>query len=255
VREPLSVLVTTKNEERSIRACLESARWAEEIVVVDSGSTDRTVAIAREIADRVLEHPYESPAAQKNWALPQLAHRWTLILDADESVPAALRKEIEAVLEDSRRRDGYWIFRENRFYGRTIRSGGWQRDRVLRLFDRTKGAYRPVTVHEEVDLRGASGTLRERLHHEPYYDLDRYFAKWDRYSRWSAEALERRGVRASGARLLFRPFLRFLRMYVLEGAFREGRRGIILSWLAAFSVFAKYARRWEREAGSGGAKE
>ena len=246
-REPLSALVTTKNEARTIRGCLESLRWADELVVVDSGSTDETLAIARSIADRVLEHEYENPAAQKNWALPQLAHPWTLILDADERVTPGLRNEIESVLEDPARRDGYWIYRENRFYGRAIRSAGWQRDKVLRLFDRRRGAYRPVLVHEEIALDGRAGSLSERLLHEPYRDLDHYFEKWNRYAHWSAEDLRRRGVRASAARLLFRPWLRFARMYVLEGGFREGRRGLVLCWLAAFSVFAKYARRWEAE--------
>jgi hypothetical protein len=118
---------------------------------------------------------------------------------------------------------------------------------VLRLFDRRKGAYRPVLVHEEVELRGRADHLEARLVHEPYRDLDQYFEKWSRYSRWSAEELRRRGVRASWLRLLLRPWLRLLRMYVLEGGFREGRRGIVLCWLAAFSVFTKYARRWEGE--------
>jgi len=245
--EPLSALVTTKNEERTLRACLESVRWADEVVVVDSGSTDGTLAIARSIADRVLEHPYENPAAQKNWAIPQLKHAWTLILDADERVTPELRREIESVLADPGRRDGYWIRRENFFYGKPIRSAGWQRDRVLRLFDRRKGAYRPVLVHEEVELRGRADHLEARLTHEPYRDLDQYFEKWSRYSRWSAEELRRRGVRASWFRLLVRPWLRFVRMYVLEGGAREGRRGIVLCWLAAFSVFTKYARRWEDE--------
>jgi glycosyltransferase involved in cell wall biosynthesis len=239
--------VTVKNEEPTIRACLESIRWADEVVVVDSGSTDGTLAIARSIADRVLEHEYESPAAQKNWALPQLKHSWTLILDADERVTPDLRREIESVLADPGRRDGYWLRRENYFYGKPIRSAGWQRDKVLRLFDRRKGAYRPALVHEEVELRGSAARLEAKLVHEPYRDLDHYFEKWSRYSRWSAEELRRRGVGATWLRLLVRPWLRFLRMYVLEGGYREGRRGIVLCWLAAFSVFTKYARRWEGE--------
>jgi len=214
---------------------------------VDSGSTDGTLAIARSIADRVLEHPYESPAAQKNWALRELAHPWALILDADERVTPELRREIESVLADASRGDGYWIKRENWFHGRPIRSAGWQRDEVLRLFDRRKGAYGPVLVHEEIELTGRADRLKAKLYHEPYRDLDQYFEKWSRYSRWSAEELRRRGVRASALRLLFRPWLRFARMYFLEGGFREGRRGIVLCGLAAFSVFTKYARRWEDE--------
>jgi glycosyltransferase involved in cell wall biosynthesis len=247
VREPLSVLIPTKNEEANLPACLESVRWAEEVVVVDSGSGDRTVAIARAAADRVLTHEYVNSAAQKNWALPQLTHRWVLIVDADERVPPALRAEIERVLADPGRADGYWIRRANHFLGRPIRGAGWQRDRVLRLFDRTKGRYQPLHVHAEVEIRGRVGTLRGRLTHHTYRSLDQYFEKFHRYTRWSAEDLKQRGVRASFARLLFRPWLRFLRMYLLEGGIREGRHGLVLCWLAAFSVFTKYARRWEDE--------
>jgi glycosyltransferase involved in cell wall biosynthesis len=250
VREPLSVLVPMKNEIRNAAACLESVRWAEEVVVVDSGSTDGTLEAARASADRVLEHEYVNSAAQKNWALPQLTHRWALIVDADERVTPALRTEIESVLADPARRDGYWIHRSNHFLGKPIRSAGWQRDKVLRLFDRTKGAYEPLHVHAEVVIQGGNvGTLRETLVHHTYRDLDQYFEKFHRYTRWSANDLRDRGIRASAARLLFRPPLRFLRMYLLEGGFREGRHGIVLCGLAAFSVFMKYARRWEQEIG------
>ena len=247
MREPLSVLVPTRDEEANLRGCLESVRWAEEVVVVDSGSRDGTLPIARAIAARVLEHEYVNSAAQKNWALPQLTHRWVLIVDADERVAPALRAEIERVLGDPGRADGYWIHRANHFLGQPIRGAGWQRDRVLRLFDRTKGAYQPLHVHAEVEIRGRVGSLRERLQHHTYRSLDQYFEKFQRYTRWSAEDLKQRGVRASLPRLLFRPWLRFLRMYVLEGGFREGRHGLVLCWLAAFSVFTKYARRWEDE--------
>lgn len=248
MREPLSVLVPAKDEIANIRACLDSVRWADEVVVVDSGSTDGTLDVARAIADRVLEHEYVNSAAQKNWALPRLAHRWVLIVDADERVTPALRAEIEAVLADPARKDGYWIRRANHFLGRPIDGAGWQRDRVLRLFDRTKGAYEPLHVHAEVRIEGGNvGMLRERLLHDTYRSLDRYFEKFARYTKWSAADLRARGVRASGGRLLFRPWLRFLRMYVLEGGFRYGRHGIVLCMLAAFSVFTKYARRWEDE--------
>ena len=247
MKESLSVLVPTKNEEPNIRAVLESVRFAEEVVVVDSGSTDGTLTIARSMANRVLEHEYVNSAAQKNWAIPQLTHRWILIVDADERVTPELRAEIERVLADPARLDGYWIYRDNYFLGQPIRAAGWQRDKVLRLFDRTKGAYEPLHVHAEVEVRGRVGALRNRLVHHTYRSLDQYFEKFQRYTRWSAEDLEARGARASGMRLLARPWLRFFRMYVLEGGFREGRAGIVLCMLAAFSVFTKYARRWEHE--------
>jgi glycosyltransferase involved in cell wall biosynthesis len=250
VREPLSVLVPMKNEIQNAAACLESVRWADEVVVVDSGSTDGTLEAARASADRVLEHEYVNSAAQKNWALPKLTHRWALIVDADERVTPALRAEIESVLADPGRKDGYWIHRANHFLGKPIRSAGWQRDKVLRLFDRTKGAYEPLHVHAEVVIQGGNvGTLSQPLVHHTYRDLDQYFEKFHRYTQWSANDLRDRGIRASAARLLFRPPLRFLRMYLLEGGFREGRHGIVLCGLAAFSVFMKYARRWEQEIG------
>ena len=250
MREPLSVLIPTKNESANVADCIASARWAEEVVVVDSESTDGTLESARAAADRVLEHEYVNSAAQKNWALPQLTHRWVLIVDADERVTPALRAEIERVLADPARADGYWIRRDNRFIGKPIRGAGWQRDKVLRLFDRTKGAYQPIHVHEEVEVKGRVGFLRERLEHDTYRDLDHYFEKFLRYTRWSAADLKARGVRASGPRLFFRPFGRFLRQYVLEGGFRYGRHGLVLCMLAAFSVFTKYARLWEDEVGA-----
>lgn len=246
------MLVPTRDEIGNIAACLESVRWADEVVVVDSGSSDGTLDAARAVADRVIEHEYVNSAAQKNWALPQLKHRWALIVDADERVTPALRAEIEGVLEDDGRLDGYWIRRANHFLGKPIRSAGWQRDKVLRLFDRTQGAYEPLHVHAEVVIAsGRTGMMREPLVHHTYRDLDQYFEKFHRYTKWSANDLRDRGVRASAARLLLRPPLRFLRMYLLEGGFREGRHGIVLCGLAAFSVFMKYARRWEAEVARG----
>ena len=255
MREPLSVLVPTKNEEPNIESCLRSVRFADEVVVVDSGSTDRTLEIARGIADRVLTHEYVNSAAQKNWALPQLTHRWVMIVDADERVPETLRAEIERVLADPGRADGYWIFRANHFFGRPIHGAGWQRDKVLRLFDRTKGAYEPLHVHAEVEIRGRVDRLESRLIHHTYRSLDQYFEKFGRYTKWSADDLKARGIRASWSRLLFRPWFRFWRMYLLEGGFRYGRRGVVLCMLAAFSVFTKYARRWEDEVTVSGGKE
>lgn len=252
MRERLSVLIPTKNERANIADCLASVRWADEVVVVDSGSTDGTLEVARSVADRVLEHEYVNSAAQKNWALPQLAHRWVLIVDADERVTPSLRAEIERTLEDSGRADGYWIYRANHFLGKPIEGAGWERDKVLRLFDRTKGAYQPLHVHAEVEIAGGRvASLRERLTHDTYRSLDQYFEKFLRYTKWSAADLRARGVSASGTRLLLRPAARFLRQYFLQGGFRYGRHGLVLCMLAAFSVFTKYARRWEEETRGG----
>jgi glycosyltransferase involved in cell wall biosynthesis len=161
-RAPLSVIVTTGNEARNIVACLASVQWAAEIIVVDSGSRDATVELARPLAHQVLEHPYESPARQKNWAIPQARHPWVLILDADERVTPELAAEIRALLAAGPGRRGYWIYRRNTFLGREIRHGGWERDRVIRLFARDHARYPDVQVHEEMQVDGEVGVLRGR---------------------------------------------------------------------------------------------
>ncbi|MBP7148914.1 MAG: glycosyltransferase family 2 protein [Acidobacteria bacterium] len=242
---PLSVLVTARDEEETIGACLDSVGWAAEIVVVDSGSRDDTVAIARAHGARVLEHEYESPARQKNWALPQCAHEWVLILDADERVPDALRDEIRQLLADGPRADGYWIRRENEFLGRVMRHGTWASDRVIRLVRRDRARYDDRLVHEEIDLPGPLPQLAQPLRHAAFRSFDQYWPKVDRYARWGAAEAWRRGRRASAASVLGRTVARFLRAYVVKAGFLDGGRGLVLAFFSSYTTFLKYARLWE----------
>jgi len=184
--------VTTKNEERSLGACLESARFAEEIVVVDSGSTDQTKAIARSLADRVLEHEYENPAAQKNWALPQLAHDWVLILDADERVSPELAAEVRGLIAaDGNGYDGFYLNRKLIFYGKWIRHCGWYPSWNLRLFRHGHGRYEKREVHEHLLLDGKAGYCQHDLIHEDLRDMSFWIAKHNRYSSQEAGELDR----------------------------------------------------------------
>ena len=169
----LSVLVPCKNEEKNLRACLETVKWADEVFVVDSGSTDRSMEIAREYTDRVVEHEYVNSATQKNWAIPQAKHEWVMIVDADERVTPELRDEIEAVLMDPQH-DGYQIYRLNHFLGRPIRHCGWNRDRCLRLFRREVGRYQQREVHADVEGCRSVGVLKSRLLHFTCRDLETY---------------------------------------------------------------------------------
>ena len=247
-REPLSVLVPTFNEERQIRDCLASVRWADEVVVVDSFSTDRTREIARARADRVLEHEYVNSATQKNWAIPQLAHPWVLIVDADERVTPALRDEILAVLEDSRGLDGFRIGRLNHFLGRRVRFCGWQHDSVLRLFRRDLGRYQDREVHADVIIAtGQVGRLRNQLLHYTFESFEQYLKKFDRYTSWAAGDRAKRTRRVGLTHLFFRPAWRFFRQYILQLGFLDGRTGLVICKLAAHSVFMKYAKLWERQ--------
>lgn len=240
--EPLSVLVPTLNEEANLAECLDGCEFADEIVVVDSGSDDGTEAIARAAGARFLIHPFESHARQKNWGLEQVTHSWVLILDADERVPPELREEIRTVLASEDRAPGYWIRRRNTFLGREIRGCGWQHDRVLRLFDRRRGRYEERRVHEEVRVDGETRTLTHRLLHRSARELSDWIAKTDRYARLGAEEARRRGRRATWLDLALRPPARFLKQYVLQAGFRDGLEGLVLCAVSAFGVFLKYAR-------------
>ncbi len=244
-RPPLSVIVPTFNEEATLRDCLESVRFADEILVVDSFSTDATVKIAREFPARVLQHEYVTSARQKNWAIPQARHEWVLLVDSDERVTPGLREEILALLASGPRHDGYWILRANHFLGRRIRRCGWGTDKVIRLFRRDVARYQDREVHAEIDLSGPLPVLNHPLEHHTFRSFGQYFRKLQIYSEWGAAQLYKEGKRAGALEIFGRPVTRFLKMYVVRLGFLEGLHGLVLSMLGAFTVYLKYARLWE----------
>jgi glycosyltransferase involved in cell wall biosynthesis len=247
---PLSVLVITKNEAHNIADCLASVSFAAEILVVDSGSQDQTRELARSFGARVVEHPFESAARQRNWALPLLRHDWCLVLDADERVTPELALEIQARVLSDGPADGYTLHRRSFFLGTPIRYSGWGRDRVLRLFRRARGRYDDALVHESLKLTGARGELQAPLLHYTYRTLDDYLAKMQDYTARGAADLRARGQRTTLLTLLVRPPARFLRMYVLQRGYRDGVAGLVLCLLTAYSVWLKYAQRWEAPDGA-----
>ncbi|MFQ5670464.1 MAG: glycosyltransferase [Acidobacteriota bacterium] len=251
-RVRLTAIITTFNEERNIVACLRSASWADEILVVDSYSTDATVSLARPLAHRLLQHPYETPARQKNWAMEQARHRWVLILDADERVTGTLKDEIRELLRSRPACAGYWIFRRNRFLDREMRWGGWGTDRVIRLVDRRSARYPDVRVHEEMDVKGRVGVLSGRLEHRTFDSFVSYAEKMERYSTWWALDRLDAGRRASPWTVFTHTLGRFVRMYLLKGGVLDGGYGLILALLASYSVFLKYAKLWEGSRKTGG---
>lgn len=248
---PISVLVTTYNESANIGACLESVGWAADRLVVDSGSTDDTAAIAARLGARVVTHPYESAARQKNWALALVQHPWVLILDADERVTPPLASAIRAVIEADGPHDGYYLRRQSFFLGHPIRHCGWERDRVLRLFRAGRGRYDDRRVHELLQLDGSVAELPPPLLHYTYRTFRDYLEKLGRYTERGAEDLRQAGQRPSLGALLVRPPARFLRMYVLQRGFLDGLPGLLVCSLAAGSVWMKYARLFEPPAAKG----
>jgi glycosyltransferase involved in cell wall biosynthesis len=242
----LTALVTCGNEEAMIGDCLASLRFADEILVVDSFSTDRTLEIARPLATRILQHEYVNPAAQKNWAIPQAAHEWVLLLDADERVPPELAQEVRHLLQNPQH-DFYWIRRRNFFLGREIRHGTWKTDKVLRLFRRDRGRYQDKQVHEEIVVTSTPGWCRARLLHYSYRSLDDYLRKVSRYSAWGADEAWRRGRRGTAGRILGHSVGHFLKSYVLKAGFLDGPEGLIIAFMEAYHGFFKYAKLYERQ--------
>jgi len=240
----LTIIVPTRNEEHNIRECLESASFADELIVCDSFSTDRTPQIALEYTPNVVQHEYVHSAAQKNWIIPQAASEWVLILDADERITPELRTAIQNAIGQNRF-DGFRIARRTHFLGKLIRHCGWGHDHPLRLFRRDNGRYQDRAVHANVILQGRLGAIREHLVHYTDRDLRNWFEKFDRYSSLAAADMFRRGIRTRWWHLLFKPPARFFNMYILKLGFLDGFHGLLLCALASMSPVARYAKLWE----------
>ena len=241
----LSVTVITKNESANIARALESVSWADEILVVDSHSTDDTTAIARRYTNRVVLRDWEGYSAQKNHAAAIASHDWILSLDADERVSGPLAEEIRALLGRDPASPGYRIPRISHYLGRWIRTTYFYPDHQVRLYDRRAARWQARRVHESVTVDGAVGTLRHHLEHFPYRDIAHHLQTIDRYTTLAAADLLEQGRRAGWSDLAVHPGLAFLRNYLLRGGIRDGLAGLVISTLNAYYVFVKYAKLWE----------
>lgn len=242
----LSVTVICLNEAATIQDCLESVRWADEIIVCDSGSTDGTLEICRAYTERVFTDPWRGFAAHKNLAIERATSDWILSLDADERVTPALAQEIQTVLRDRHAADGYTVPRRNYFLGQWIRHGGWYPDRTVRLFRRGRGEFLPRAVHEAVRVEGRTDHLQAPVEHYSYRSVSAYLQRMDRYSALAAEELWIGGRRTRVTDLCLRPPATFLRMFVLQQGFRDGTAGLVLASLYAAQTLAKYVKLWEK---------
>lgn len=241
----LSVAIITYNEEEEIKDCLESVKWADEIVVVDSFSTDKTLDICRQYTNKVFQHEWSGYSNQKNYAINVTTNPWILILDADERVSERLTKEIKEILDKDLGVDGYYIPRKSYFLGRWIRYGGWYPDYSIRLFRKDKGRFEQREVHESVRINGKTAKLKNHLEHYTYRNLSEYIQRMDRYSTLAAMEMVGEGRRSGPRNILFRPILTFFRMYILKQGFREGIYGLLLAVLYSYYTFLKYAKLWE----------
>ena len=242
----LSVIVITKNEEHNIVDCLESVRWANEVVVVDGGSDDKTVELARQHSQKVFIKPWEGYAASKNFALKQCTGDWILWLDADERVTKELGEEIQTLLKQGATSlTGFEVSRRAFFLGKWIRHCGWYPGYVLRLFRRGAGRWSEKKVHEHLEIEGKTGRLNSDLLHYTDPNLWHYFDKFNRYTSLAAEELATNREPFRIRQLLVRPVWLFLKMYFLKLGFLDGVHGFILCVLSSCYVFTKYAKLWE----------
>ena len=245
-RPRISACIIPLNEAARIDACLQSLAFCEDIVVVDSGSTDGTRERAAARGARVIEHAFEGFRAQKDFAVGETRHDWVLCLDADERVTPALRASIEAARErgfvDAA---GYRFARCTEYFGAFLRHGNAYPDRVLRLFDRRRGGWRGGReIHEHAVVEGRVAVLDGDLEHVAYRSLDDQLARYRRYAAMMAAHMHAAGRRAHLHNLVLNPCWRFLRGYVLRAGFRDGWRGFLFACMEADYVREKFARLW-----------
>ncbi len=237
----LSVTVIALNEEENIVPCLESVRFADEIiVVVDSGSTDRTLELARDFTGRIFTVDWQGFAGTKNFALDRATGDWVFSLDADERVPEGLREEILNVIKADGPLDGYRVPRKNYVGNRWIKHLGWHPDYTLRLFRRDRGRFKDREVHEEVEVAGQVGLLSTPLEHYSYRSMEEYAARQDRYARLAAREMLKAGRRPLPGELLWRPALTFANPFFLKLGFLEGALGLQLALQSSRYNFLKY---------------
>ena len=243
----ISVVIITKDEANNISGALESVTWAGDVVVVDSGSTDDTAAIARRYTGHVTTHVWEGYGSQKNYATGLAAHDWVLSLDADERVSPQLAQEIKELMSAAPTMQGYRIPRTPHYLGRWIHSTDWYPDHQLRLYDRRVARWNTRHVHESVAVDGRVGKLRSEIRHYSYRSLSHHLSTIDRYTTLSVKQMLVEHQRAGWLDLVGHPPLVFLRNYVLRLGFRDGVPGLIISLMNSYYVFLKFAKLWEHQ--------
>jgi glycosyltransferase involved in cell wall biosynthesis len=238
----ISATIVTLNEERNVARAIESLRFADEVLVVDSGSADRTREIAIHAGARVIEEPWRGYAAQKNYAASRASNDWILSIDADEVVTPELASEIVDLKSKGPAWDGYSFPRRAHYLGRWIRHSGWYPDRKVRLYNRSKAAWTGDYVHESVRVEGNVGLLQGDLLHYTCDSLSQHIRTLDRYTALAAREMIARGQSVGMRRLTIDPAWTLFRTYVLQRGFLDGPQGIAIAWMAALYTFLKYAR-------------
>lgn len=238
----ISATIVTLNEERNLARALESLTCVDEVVVVDSGSTDRTIEIANRYGARVIAHDWPGYAAQKNFAAAAAAHDWILAIDADEAISELLQAEIMMLRATTPLSAGYRFPRRAQYLGGWILHSGWYPDVKVRLYHRRQGRWVGDYVHESVQVDGGVADLQGDLHHFTCASLEEHYRTMERYTDLAAAEIRARGERSPLARVLLSPPATFLKTYVLQQGYRDGYRGYIIARMAARYVYLKHRK-------------
>ncbi|MDI7260473.1 MAG: glycosyltransferase family 2 protein [Thermodesulfobacteriota bacterium] len=242
---PVSVYVLTFNNHRTIERCLRSLHWAEELVVVDSGSTDGTYEVCQHYTEKLYQKEFQGHRDQYQYAADLTTCEWIMFVDADEEVPPELVEEIRRELDGGAKdRDGFFVYRRTYYLGRWIRYGGWYPDGEIRLYRRHKGRWEGG-LHAKVAVDGKVSTLKNQYLHYTYRDISDQIQTIDKYSRIAAEDMAQRGEKFTFFKLLFHPPFRFIKEYLFKFGFRDGFPGLVIIVSTMFYVFIKYAKLWE----------
>lgn len=252
---PLSVVVITKNEQDNIADCLKSvAGWADEIIVVDDESSDRTVEIARQFTDKILQHRMDNEGTHRNWAYARARNEWVLSLDADEMVSPPLREEIAQAL-NSNQFHAFCIPLRNYIGSYWVRHSGWYPAGKLRLFMKSRFKYEEVPVHPKVFLDGRTGHLRKDIIHKGYPDFEHFLASLNRQTTLEAQKWLQTGRRMSFGRVLWRTLDRFPRVYFGKRGYKDGFIGFMVAFFASLYQVMSYAKYWEMLKAKGKARK
>lgn len=238
----MSVVITTFNEQEHIELLLANVAWADEIVVVDSFSTDNTVTLLRSNQKVILhQRAYQGPAEQKNWAITQASNPWILLMDADERISPELMSELQNWRQQTPKADAYTIRFRTHFMGHAVRYSGWQNDKAVRLIRKEKCRYNQNQVHEDIDTTGlAVAALKHPFEHFTYKNLDHFLAKMQRYAAWGASDKFSKTTKVTYFQLFLKPIIRFVKHYILKRGFLDGKVGFIISIFMAWGVFLRY---------------
>jgi glycosyltransferase involved in cell wall biosynthesis len=247
---PISVCIITFNEESRIRDCLESVKWVDEIIVVDSLSTDKTVDICKEYTDRVYQRPWPGNIDQKNYIISLAKNEWVLSLDADERLSIELIEEIKKALSIPSDVIGFFFSRRSFYLGRWICHGDWYPDYQLRLFKKGHGQWQGTNPHGRAHINGKTRYMKHDIYHLNYKNFSHQLRTMDNYSNIFADVMIERGKGFSLSQLIFRPLYKFIKVYFFKLGFLDGFQGFTLAISNAFYIFVKYVKLWERLQGN-----